>query len=186
MTRPQLLPALFLALALVVGACSSDDGDGSSDGDGESSATTEASEPTLTEVPAGAAVEEVSDDLSSPPELTVEGTDEAPADLVVEDVVEGDGTEAEPGDQVEVNYTGVLTDGTEFDSSWSRGETITFGLDQVIPGWSEGLVGMQEGGRRLLIVPPEMAYGSAPPPGSAIPPDATLVFVVDLVSVGGA
>ena len=92
--------------------------------------------------------------------------------------------EVHPGDTVPGNYVGVqAADGVEFDSSWSRGSPTQFPLNGVIQGWSEGLVGMKEGGRRTLVIPADMAYGSNPPPGSGIAPGATLVFTVDLVSV---
>ena len=102
-----------------------------------------------------------------------------PETLVITDDVEGTGAEVQPGDAVTVHYVGVAaTSGEEFDSSWERGEPITFGLDQVIQGWGEGLVGMKEGGRRTLVIPAELGYGnSGPAPGDA------LVFTVDLVSV---
>lgn len=110
-------------------------------------------------------------------------TDEV-QELVVTDEVEGTGAEVQPGDTVTAHYVGVqAADGVEFDSSWSRGSPTQFPLNGVIQGWSEGLVGMQEGGRRTLVIPADMAYGSNPPPGSGIAPGATLVFTVDLVSV---
>ena len=104
--------------------------------------------------------------------------------LQVIDEVVGTGPEAAAGATVDAHYTGVVAaDGQEFDSSWSRGESVQFSLDQVIPGWSEGLVGMKAGGRRTLVIPAEMAYGSSPPQGSGIPANADLVFTVDLVGV---
>jgi len=125
------------------------------------------------------------DDLDAKP--PVEGSDEpAPTELETEDVVVGDGAEAKKGDQVSVQYVGALyEDGTEFDSSWDRGsEPFEFelGSGSVIKGWDQGLVGMKEGGRRILTIPADLAYGAAGSPPS-IPGDATLVFVVDLESV---
>ncbi len=106
-------------------------------------------------------------------------------ELVVTDDVVGTGAEVQAGDTITAHYVGVqASDGVEFDSSWSRGEPATFPLDRVIQGWSEGLVGMKEGGRRTLVIPAEQAYGQSPPPGSGIQTGATLVFTVDLVSVG--
>ena len=110
----------------------------------------------------------------------------APSDLVVRDLIEGDGTEAKPGDTVTVQYKGaVASTGEVFDSSWTDGEPVTFPLDRVIQGWSDGIPGMKAGGRRTLVIPAAMAYGSTAPPGSGIPANADLVFVVDLVSVSG-
>ena len=119
----------------------------------------------------------------------VELPDEAPEDLVIEDLEEGDGAEitaAEPGTVVTVQYVGVSLDsGEEFDSSWDNGSgPVQFDITQVVPGWSEGLVGMKEGGRRRLIIPPELGFGDDPPAGSTISAGDTLVFVVDLISVG--
>lgn len=105
-----------------------------------------------------------------------------PTDLIVEDVVVGDGDAAEPGDFVEVHYVGVEYDtGEEFDSSWSRGESIRFPLRGLITGWQEGIPGMRVGGRRKLTIPPELAYG---PAGSGHQLSGkALVFVVDLLAV---
>ena len=103
--------------------------------------------------------------------------------LVVSDVVTGSGTEVAPGATVTVEYCGVgLASGAIFDSSWARGEPATFPLSGVITGWQDGIPGMQPGGRRLLIIPADQAYGDAPPPGSGIGPGETLVFVVDMIS----
>jgi FKBP-type peptidyl-prolyl cis-trans isomerase len=110
----------------------------------------------------------------------------APTELVVKDLKTGDGAEAKSGDQVSVQYVGVLYDGgKEFDSSWDRGQPFSFqlGSGQVIPGWDRGVAGMKVGGRRELIIPPELAYGKQGQPPT-IPGSATLVFVIDLVSVG--
>ena len=110
----------------------------------------------------------------------------APDHLVVKDLKTGDGAEAKAGDQLSVQYVGVLYDGgKQFDSSWDRGQPFSFQLGggQVIPGWDQGVAGMKVGGRRELIVPPNLAYGAQGQPPS-IPANATLVFVIDLVSIG--
>jgi peptidylprolyl isomerase len=109
-----------------------------------------------------------------------------PSRLVVKDLKTGDGAEAKSGDQVSVEYVGVLySDGKQFDSSWDRGQPFSFrlGSGQVIPGWDQGVAGMKIGGRRQLIIPPNLAYGARGQPPT-IPANATLVFVIDLVSVG--
>ena len=108
-----------------------------------------------------------------------------PKELVIEDLEEGDGDEAQAGDQLTVDYVGVLYDGgDEFDESFSKPEPFQFVLGQgsVIPGWDEGLEGMKVGGRRQLIIPPDQAYGPQGQPPD-IPPDSTLVFVIDLLAV---
>jgi peptidylprolyl isomerase len=118
------------------------------------------------------------------PEVTVPEGD-PPADLVVEDLVEGDGDEANAGDRVVVHYVGVAySNGEEFDSSWDRGEPfeLALGAGMVIPGWDEGIEGMQVGGRRRLTIPPDMAYGEAGQ--GPIGPDETLIFEVELLGVG--
>jgi peptidylprolyl isomerase len=105
-----------------------------------------------------------------------------PTSLVIENLVTGTGTPVVATDTVTVNYIGVsCSTGKIFDSSWSRNEPATFPLDQVIPGWTQGLVGMQPGGRRLLVIPPALGYGLSGQ--GSIAPDETLVFVVDLISL---
>jgi peptidylprolyl isomerase len=102
-------------------------------------------------------------------------------ELEVADVYVGEGDAVAAGATVTVNYVGVgQQSGNVFDSSWQRGEPANFPLDGVIQGWSEGLVGMQPGGRRLLIIPAELAYGDTGA-GADIAPGETLVFVVDLI-----
>ena len=108
-----------------------------------------------------------------------------PEELVVEDLEEGDGPEAEQGDQLAVQYVGVdYETGEEFDSSYDDGTPFEFQLGggNVILGWDQGLEGMKVGGRRQLIVPPDLAYGKQGQP-PAIGPNATLVFVIELASV---
>jgi peptidylprolyl isomerase len=110
----------------------------------------------------------------------------APTQLVVKDLKTGTGAEAKPGDQVSVQYIGVLYDnGSKFDSSYDHGQPFSFKLGggQVIQGWDQGVAGMKVGGRRELIIPPGLAYGARGQPPT-IPPNATLVFVIDLVSAG--
>jgi peptidylprolyl isomerase len=109
----------------------------------------------------------------------------APAILVVEDVVVGEGAEAVAGTAPLMHYVGVSwSTGREFDASWDRGSPFSFALGrgQVIRGWDEGVVGMKVGGRRRLTIPPDMGYG-AQGAGGVIAPNETLVFVVDLMDV---
>jgi peptidylprolyl isomerase len=106
----------------------------------------------------------------------------APKELTLKDIVVGDGAEAPVGATVEVHYLGVdYETGEEFDSSWGRGESINFPLQRLIKGWQEGIPGMKVGGRRMLICPPEMAYG--PAGGGHSLSGRTLVFVIDLLGV---
>jgi FKBP-type peptidyl-prolyl cis-trans isomerase FkpA len=106
--------------------------------------------------------------------------------LVIDDLTPGTGTAAAAGDAVEVHYTGWLTDGNKFDSSKDRGRPFTFKLGQgmVIQGWDEGVQGMKVGGVRKLTIPADMAYG-ARGAGGVIPPNAVLVFEVELLKVNG-
>lgn len=101
------------------------------------------------------------------------------------EIEEGEGKAAEKGKQVAVHYTGQLENGTVFDSSHNRGEPIKFklGVGQVIAGWDEGIGLMKEGGKATLIIPPDLGYG-ARGAGGVIPPNAVLIFDVELVSVG--
>jgi peptidylprolyl isomerase len=108
-----------------------------------------------------------------------------PSELEVTDVLAGDGDEAAPGRTAVVHYVGVAySSGEEFDASWNRGEPFAFplGAGRVIAGWDRGVVGMKVGGRRRLVIPPDLGYGDRGA-GSAIAPGETLIFVVDLIDV---
>lgn len=126
---------------------------------------------------------QVRDEIESRGKPSLDATD-AVSELVVTDEVVGVGDEVTEGATVTAHYVGVsASTGAQFDASWDRGAPISFPLDGVIQGWSEGLLGMRVGGRRTLVIPGAMAYGANPPPGAGIAPDETLVFTVDLVDV---
>jgi peptidylprolyl isomerase len=177
MTRlPILLACLFLLVFAV--AC----GDDSED---EAAAPQETA--TATETPAAEGsldASAISKDLSAKPEVA-QPSGQPPAALQKTDVVKGKGKAAKPGDVVSVQYVGnSWSTGAQFDASWDRGsEPFQFplGAGQVIPGWDQGVAGMKRGGRRLLVIPPNLAYGPQPPPGIA--PNETLIFVVDLKKI---
>jgi peptidylprolyl isomerase len=162
-TRALALLAAVAALASAGAGCG---------GDGEEQTATAPDEPQSTAI---------STDLTTKPEIP-RPTGDPPADLVTEDVVVGDGRTARRGDRVTVHYVGVnFSTGEQFDASWDSGQPLTFplGRGQVIPGWDRGVAGMRVGGRRKLVIPPQLAYGAQGYP-PAIPPNETLVFVVDL------
>jgi peptidylprolyl isomerase len=144
-------------------------------------------EATSTPVPttAGDLAADVSTDLTAKPAIAAPAG-AAPAELEQEDIVKGTGRTAKPGDVVSVQYVGnSWSTGAQFDSSWDRGsEPFRFplGAGRVIPGWDRGVAGMQVGGRRLLVIPPDLAYGDQSP-SPDIAANETLVFVVDLEKV---
>lgn len=124
------------------------------------------------------------DPNTSKPEIDFPG-DIAPTDLVIEDLVVGNGAAAKAGDSISAHYVGVAhSTGEEFDASWNRGSPLDFtlGVGQVIKGWDAGIVGMKVGGRRKLSIPAALAYGDRGA-GGAIKPGEALIFVVDLVDV---
>lgn len=143
--------------------------------------------PTTTEAPPEGSVVEgevatTADVAVAPTVAVLQGAVPATS-LVTADVVPGSGDEVAAGATVTVQYCGVgLASGAVFDSSWARGEPVSFPLSGVIKGWQDGIPGMKPGGRRLLIIPGADAYGPQPPPGSGIQPDETLIFVVDMIS----
>ncbi len=116
--------------------------------------------------------------MSAPKEVVTD------SGLRITDLEIGTGAEAVSGEMVSVNYRGTLTNGKEFDSSYGRGPfQFPLGAGRVIKGWDEGVAGMKVGGKRKLVIPPELAYGSRGA-GGVIPPDATLIFEVELLGVG--
>ncbi|MEY3019598.1 MAG: hypothetical protein RLZZ272_582 [Actinomycetota bacterium] len=126
-------------------------------------------------------------DVSQPPDVSMlldPERGDPPVELVLADVVEGEGAPAAPGDGLVVHYVGLRwSDGGRFDASWDRGTpfALELGAGSVIPGWEQGLEGMREGGRRVLTIPPDLAYGDRGA-GDVIGPGETLVFVVDLIA----
>lgn len=126
----------------------------------------------------------VTGDLGQEPVVAIDTTVAPAVELGVADILPGTGNAVVAGDVITAHYVGYgAASGMMFDASWLRGEPATFPLDGVIAGWQLGLVGMQEGGRRLLVIPADMGYGMTPPEGSGIAPGETLVFVVDLVAI---
>jgi len=159
------LLTLLACAVLALAACGGGDDSSSSD---ESSASTSGESPAQ----------------KTRPKVTVP-TGAPPQELEIKDLEEGSGAEAKSGDKVTVQYVGVTyKKGKEFDASWNRGEPFPFTLggSEVIPGWEQGIEGMKVGGRRELIIPPDLAYGETGSP-PLIPPNETLVFVVDLLEV---
>jgi FKBP-type peptidyl-prolyl cis-trans isomerase len=169
MTRvlPWLLACLLLTV--VAAGCGGDD----------------AAAPQATAAPPPFDPKAVSTDLKVKPAVPAP-SGEPPAGLQKVDIVKGKGKRARPGDTVAVQYVGVSwSTGEQFDASWDRGTPISFPLGQgrVIKGWDEGVAGMRVGGRRVLVIPPDLGYGDQSPT-PAIRPGETLVFVVDLKRVG--
>jgi peptidylprolyl isomerase len=177
MRRPLPLALTVVALALGAAGCGDDD-------DTPPGATPAATTPTGT-TPAATTPEKGGADLERKP-VVKPPSGAPPSKLEIKDIVAGSGQAAKAGDQLTVQYVGVnYANGKQFDASWDRGEPFTFplGAGQVIPGWDQGLVGMKPGGRRELTIPPDLAYGAqgAPPD---IPPNSTLIFVIDLQRIG--
>jgi peptidylprolyl isomerase len=181
--RARVIAVLSVA-ALGLGACG-DDGGGGADlvpavPADTPTQTTPAASASTTGKPFQLSSIKVSKDTSKKPTITKPSGD-PPAKLVQKDIVVGKGAAAADGDNLSMHYLGALFDGKQFEASWDAGKPFDFelGAGNVIPGWDEGIKGMKAGGRRLLVIPPELAYG-AQGQGN-IPPDATLIFVVDLL-----
>jgi peptidylprolyl isomerase len=171
--RAVKLPAALIALCAVLAFAGCGSSDDSSTESSESSGSTAA------ETSGESSAEKTKPKVTAP-------TGAPPKKLEIKELEEGSGAEAKAGDEVTVQYVGVnYKNGKEFDSSWSRSEPFSFtlGAGEVIPGWDQGVEGMKVGGRRELIIPPELAYGEAGAPPS-IAPNETLVFVIDLLEIG--
>jgi peptidylprolyl isomerase len=179
-----------LGFAVISAGCGGDDG---------STTTSQATQPTQTatqpptaqaETPKAKKVTPTAGEanINRKPKVP-KGKGSPPSGLVAQDLIVGKGKEAKSGSLVSVQYVGVLfKNGKEFDASWNgkrpgRPFQFPLGAGQVISGWDQGVAGMKVGGRRKLIIPPDLAYGAQGVPG--IPPDSTLIFDVDLKKVGG-
>ena len=176
----RLILLSLAALALVATGCGTDDTTSAS-GDDAAPAAAETTAPAETTEQA-----EVTKDprMAKKPQIE-QPTGKAPKTLKKKDLIVGTGATAQAGNTVSVQYVGVLYENAkQFDASWDRNEPFEFGLGQgqVIPGWDEGVAGMKVGGRRQLTIPPDLAYG-AQRAGADIPPNATLIFVVDLEEI---
>jgi peptidylprolyl isomerase len=173
-TKHLIASGLAAIALLVVAGC----------GGGETTtATFSVDAPSGTETDAGGASADAGAADAPKPKVEVP-SGPAPKELVSEDLKVGTGAAAKAGDDVEVNYVGVsYSNGKEFDASYGRAPfTFTLGQGSVIPGWDEGVVGMKVGGRRKLVIPPDLAYGAQGSP-PAIGPNETLVFVIDLLGI---
>jgi peptidylprolyl isomerase len=172
----RVLPCLMLLLLVVPVACGDDD----DSGEPAAKATPEKT----SEEPSPSAQREALKDTSTKPVIP-KPSGSPPRKLEKQDIVKGKGPAAKSGDTLTVNYVGVaFSTGEEFDASWDRGQPypVSLGAGDVIKGWDQGLVGMRKGGRRMLTIPPELAYGPEGRPPTILP-NETLIFVVDAVAL---
>ena len=172
MSRRLLASTLTAALAIAAAGCGSSNDSTPSSSTPADTGTTQAAQPATAKP------------RPKPKVKVPKGT--PPKKLVVKDLIKGTGPAAKAGDPITVNYIGVnYANGKPFDNSYDRGQPFPFQLGggQVISGWDNGLVGMKVGGRRMLIIPPSQGYGPQGQP-PVIKPNETLVFVVDLLSIG--
>jgi peptidylprolyl isomerase len=175
---PVLLALLAIVAALAPAGCDDEDSNGSGD-----SATTAQEETSSGSEQSTETASDLTDTSVKP--VIEKPTGAPPRRLDKEDIVRGKGPKAQAGDTMIVNYVGVsFSTGEEFDASWDSGQTfpVTLGRGQVMEGWERGLVGMREGGRRQLVIPPELGYGAEGRP-PAIAPNETLVYVIDAVDI---
>jgi peptidylprolyl isomerase len=180
MRTKLIILSLALVLATGLAACGEDDEPASGTGSEATSTPT----PTASEAGTEAIVQAISKDTKTKPEVPAP-QGEPPSELVIRDIVRGKGPKAKAGDELSMQYVGISwSTGQQFDASWDRGAqpfAFQLGAGMVIPGWDQGLVGLRKGGRRLLIIPPDMGYGPGGTPDGTIAPNETLIFVVDRV-----
>jgi peptidylprolyl isomerase len=177
--------AALAVAALGIGACGDDD-DPAVDNSVTPATTAPAPTTTATTAQAGDTIQklDISTDLKTKPTIAKPSGD-PPTELYSRDIVKGKGKKAGNGDSVSVQYVGVsYSNGEQFDASWDRGDPFQFqlGAQMVIAGWDQGVAGMREGGRRLLVIPPDLGYGATGQ--GSIAPNETLIFVIDLEKVG--
>jgi FKBP-type peptidyl-prolyl cis-trans isomerase len=181
--RRLAFPVLIAVLTVGLTACGSESTESSSTA--SSSSSTESTTAPSSASASDAAADEAPAGGPTPVADTAFTTSQS--GLKIHDFTTGDGAEATDGDRVTVHYTGWLaSDSTKFDSSRDRGEPFQFnlGAGEVIQGWDQGVQGMNVGGTRQLVIPPDLGYG-ARGAGGAIPPNATLIFEVELLEVNG-
>ena len=182
--KVQRIRTLLIALLFVLPLLSSCSGEDDSSSQSSASVTDDETMPTSAPTPTPAANIDNTDMTLKP--YVSWPTGDPPKELLIEDIVEGSGDPVGSGDFLIMQYVGVsYSTGLQFDASWDRGQPFSFelGSGNVIAGWDEGIVGMTPGGRRLLTIPPQKAYGESGSGSGSIGPNETLLFVVDLLAV---